>query len=332
MTTLLEIKERIRSFCVRYEIYLRPILRALLAFAVFSTIRSGIGYMTRLNSITLLLVLSLSCALLPAGMILVLAIVLILLHLYALSAAACVVCLLVLLVMFLLYFRFMPKNSYYALLMPLALVFHVPYIVPVALGLLCDNPLPILAMACGALMYYLLSGIAVNATAIAEMTEDDTIISKFGEVMHQFTGNKEMIAMVLILSITALLVWFLRRLSIDHAWIIAISTGCMVELVLSLICDLQLALSLDMLYVVLGVLSAALVGLLLQFFFFNLDYTRTERVRFEDDDYYYYVKAVPKLYVSGSDKKIQKFSGDDVPVSKKELAKEMDIDEELLDF
>ena len=26
-----------------------------------------------------------------------------------------------------------------------------------------------------------------------------------------------------------------------------------------------------------------------------LDYKHTERVQFEDDDYYYYVKAVPKI-------------------------------------
>jgi hypothetical protein len=30
----------------------------------------------------------------------------------------------------------------------------------------------------------------------------------------------------------------------------------------------------------------------------NLDYARTERVQFEDDDYYYYVKAVPKKMVA----------------------------------
>jgi len=30
------------------------------------------------------------------------------------------------------------------------------------------------------------------------------------------------------------------------------------------------------------------------FFARNLDYNRIERVQFEDDEYYYYVKAVPK--------------------------------------
>ena len=216
--------------------------------------------------------------------------------------------------------------------MPLAFAFHIPYVLPVVLGLLNENPVSILSMVCGGIIYYLLAGITANAAGIAEMTEDDSIITKFSDVLNQFVGNREMIAMLAILVLAALVVWFLRRLAVDHAWLIAISTGCLLQLVLSLICDLQLKLGTNMLSVVPGVVLSALVGLVLQFFFFNLDYTRTERVQFEDDEYYYYVKAVPKIYVSGTDKKVQKFSGEDAQISRKDLAQEMDIDEDLLDF
>ena len=332
MTTLLEIKEQIRGFCSRYEIYLRPVVKSILALVTFLVIRSRLGYMTRINSMTLILVLALSCALLPVNIIVVFAAVLVLLHLYSLSLAACAVCFLVMLVMFLLYFRFLPKKAYYAVLMPLAFAFHIPYVLPVVLGLLNENPVSILSMVCGGIIYYLLAGITANATGIAEMTEDDSIITKFSDVLKQFVGNREMIAMLAILVLAALVVWFLRRLAVDHAWLIAISTGCLLQLVLSLICDLQLKLGTNMLSVVPGVVLSALVGLVLQFFFFNLDYTRTERVQFEDDEYYYYVKAVPKIYVSGTDKKVQKFSGEDAQISRKDLAQEMDIDEDLLDF
>ena len=203
---------------------------------------------------------------------------------------------------------------------------------PIVLGLLNENPVSILSMVCGGIIYYLLAGVTANAAGIAEMTEDDSIITKFSDVLNQFVGNREMLAMLAILVLAALVVWFLRRLAVDHAWLIAISTGCLLQLVLSLICDLQLKLGTNMLSVVLGVVLSALVGLVLQFFFFNLDYTRTERVQFEDDEYYYYVKAVPKIYVSGTDKKVQKFSGEDAQISRKDLAQEMDIDEDLLDF
>lgn len=332
MTTLLEIKERIRGFCSKYEVYLVPMIKSILAFLTFFMIRSRLGYMTRLNSMTLLLVLALSCALLPVNAIVLFAAVLVLLHLYSLSLAACAVSLLVILVLFLLYFRLLPKKGYYAVLTPLAFIFQVPYVMPIVIGLLDDNPVSVLAMVCGGIVYYLLSGIAANASAIAEMKEDDTIITKFSEVLNQFIGNREMIAVLAILVVATLIVWFIRRMAVDHAWTIAIATGCLLQFVLWLICDLQLKLPANMLFVFAGVLASAVIGLILQFFFFNLDYTRTERVQFEDDEYYYYVKAVPKIYVANTEKKVKKFSGDDKPITRKDLAQEMDIDENLLDF
>ena len=39
--------------------------------------------------------------------------------------------------------------------------------------------------------------------------------------------------------------------------------------------------------------------------FFALDYKRTEYVQYEDDEYYYYVKAVPKLNVASEDVRIK---------------------------
>ena len=40
---------------------------------------------------------------------------------------------------------------------------------------------------------------------------------------------------------------------------------------------------------------------IVRFFIFNVDYLRIENVQFEDEDYYYYVKAVPKVMVYTSD-------------------------------
>ena len=39
--------------------------------------------------------------------------------------------------------------------------------------------------------------------------------------------------------------------------------------------------------------------------FFSVDYSRTERVQFEDDEYYYYVKAVPKVVVATPEKTVK---------------------------
>lgn len=49
-------------------------------------------------------------------------------------------------------------------------------------------------------------------------------------------------------------------------------------------------------------------GFILNFFFRNLDYTRVEHVQFEDDEYYYYVTAVPKVHLAAEDKKVVKIT------------------------
>ena len=43
----------------------------------------------------------------------------------------------------------------------------------------------------------------------------------------------------------------------------------------------------------------------MEFLFFSVDYSRTEHLQFEDDEYYYYVKAVPKLTVAAPDKVVK---------------------------
>ena len=51
----------------------------------------------------------------------------------------------------------------------------------------------------------------------------------------------------------------------------------------------------------------------------------TERLQFEDDEYNYYVKAVPKAIVSGTDKKVTRFGGKEKGerMTRKRFAEEM---------
>ena len=86
-------------------------------------------------------------------------------------------------------------------------------------------------------------------------------------------------------------------------------------------------------WIIVGGVISTVIALIQQFLFFNLDYSRTERVQFEDDEYYYYVKAVPKIYVTTKEKKVKRIAAKDEEkerISRKALAEEMDIDEDLL--
>ena len=72
--------------------------------------------------------------------------------------------------------------------------------------------------------------------------------------------------------------------------------------------DLNINIVQTIIYTVVSVV----VGLLLEFLVFGGDYSRTERLEYEDDEYYYYVKAVPKAAVATSERSIKKINAEPV--------------------
>ena len=145
--------------------------------------------------------------------------------------------------------------------------------------------------------------------------------------------DKEMLVMGIVFSAVIILVAVIKSFSIDHSRTIAVVTGSVVEAVLVVMSHVMMNLTFSMAGLVAGCVAAVAIGLLLSFFVLSVDYSRTERVQFEDDEYYYYVKAVPKAVVSGTNKQVKRFGGKDEKerLTKKRFAEEMDIDEELLD-
>ena len=51
------------------------------------------------------------------------------------------------------------------------------------------------------------------------------------------------------------------------------------------------------------------IGIILTYFIMDLDYSQVQNVQFEDDDYYYYVTAVPKIRLAREEKKVKKITG-----------------------
>ena len=65
MTQLLLAKETLKTFVGRYEVYLKPLGKFLLALAALMMINSSTGYMERLNSMSIVLIVALMCSFLP---------------------------------------------------------------------------------------------------------------------------------------------------------------------------------------------------------------------------------------------------------------------------
>ena len=333
MTTILELKEKMIRFYGRYEVYITPIVKFAVAFLIFCMINGNIGYMKSISRMPIALILALLCSILPAGGTIFLAAMVILADMYALSIEVCLVALILFVLIFFLYFRFAPQNGVSVLLTPICFKLNIPYVMPVGMGLLTEI-YSVFALICGAVVYFFLHGVKENAALLGAAAEESAETnSKIVIALNQLLGNKEMFLVIGIMTAALIIVYIVRRMSIENAWQIAIISGVLFETVGMIAGYMMLGISGKTIPVWVGNIISAVIGLVLQFLFFNLDYSRTERLQFEDDEYYYYVKAVPKAYVPGTDKKVKRFGGKDDKerLTKKQFARELDIDEDLLD-
>lgn len=306
MTGLLEIREKVKQLYSRYEAFLLPILKFLLAFVVLSMLNGKIGYMSKIDNIAIVLIVALACSFLPTNFIVLFAAAFSLAHMYALSMEVALVGLCVYLVMFLLYFRFSPKDTLLVLLTPILCSLKVPYIIPIAAGLLCA-PTAIVSAGCGVAVFYLLQTVINSASTINTLGSEEAT-AKIRLIIDGIVGNKAMLVVIAAFSITILTVYLIRKMAIAHSWTVAMAVGVMVDVVVLLIGDLIYDINISVIGVLLGSILALVVAKVLEFFRFCVDYSRTEKVQFEDDEYYYYVKAVPKMSVTAPSKTVKRIN------------------------
>ena len=109
-------------------------------------------------------------------------------------------------------------------------------------------------------------------------------------------SDSSIVINILALAGVVIIVYAVRRLGFDFAFEAAIIVGASVYVFFILLGNIVVQTTFDTVSTVIGAVAAVLVALILNFFFLSLDYRRTEKVEFEDDEYYYYVKAIPKAY------------------------------------
>lgn len=306
MSTLLELREKLKLLYSRSEFLLSPIGKFLQAYLLICMVNGRLGYMATIDNLGLVLVVSLTCSFLPNGFALFFASVFSLAHFYTLSKEVALVALLVYLILFLLFVRFVGEHSKTMIWTMVLLAMKIPYAIPIVIGLLA-GPVAGIAVGCGIVVYYFVDNIALNATVISNMSSEEAI-SKVKIAIDGLIQNKAMVVMVIAFAITITVVYVIRRLSVEHAWTIAMITGAIVNLIILLAGDLIYDTNLTLGYALLGTLLALVAAKVVEFFRFCVDYSRTEKVQFEDDEYYYYVKAVPKMNVTASERSVKKIN------------------------
>lgn len=306
MTALLELRENLKKIYSRNEAFILPVIKFLLSFIVLSIINGKMGYMTKIDNMAIVLIVSLLCSFLPTGFMVVFAMLFTMLHMYALSIETAAVGLVVFLLLYLLFLRFTAKEALVVVLTPILCMLKLPYVMPVAMGLI-GTPASCVSVGCGVVVYYLIQTVISNAPTINSMGAEEAT-AKLRLLIDGMLGNKAMLVMIVAFTVTVIVVYLIRRMSVDHSWTIAMAAGIMIEVLILLVGDLMYDTNLSILSALLGAIVTVIICKVIEFFRFCLDYSRTEKVQFEDDEYYYYVKAVPKMTVSAPTNTVKKIN------------------------
>lgn len=308
MTRLLIFKEYLKRIYSRYSAYVEPAIKFIAAVLAMIVLDMNIGFMPLLKNPAIVVIIGLVCAFIPVNLIIGILFVFMGANIYALSPELALILIIVMAVMYILFFRFTPADGYVLILMPVLFFMKIPYVLPVIMGLVA-TPISVISVSFGIILYFLIYYIGTNAAVISNVSNDSGL-QKITSVLTGVLNNKEMYLVMAAFAATLIIVYVIRRKSIDYAWNIAIISGGIINILIIL--SGVIFLSLDTitpvwLIVVTSLLSIGIVYII-QLFILSVDYSRTEYVQFEDEDYYYYVKAVPKVNVAVQDVKVKRIN------------------------
>jgi hypothetical protein len=303
MMPLLVFRERVKNFYQRNDIYIMPFVKFIFALIVFLTIKGEIGYDSKIGSLPITLGLSLFCAFMPSAIMVLVAALVATLHVYFVSPLLSIIIIVILMILYFLFARYTPRLGYVLLAVPILYFLKIPYVIPLLLAIIA-GPIAIIPTACGVVIYFLFQLIR-TAIAMQVNTSIDDILQLYIFVIDGLKNNKQMIMAIVIFSLILLVSYFVRRMKFDYAFEISIAAGALTSILGFLISYLILDQSEQIFAMILGTIVSAGIVYVVNFFKLTLDYSGVEHVQFEDDVYYYYVKAVPKITVTTPQMKVK---------------------------
>lgn len=297
MKFIFGIRDSIENIYKKHPRIIGYIGRLIIAVACFLIIRANCGYNTLLTNIWFVFAASLFSAVFPARFLFLMIMAYTIVQIFSLSVGVGTVFAIVLVIIYLLYFRLDSRLMYVVLLTPLLAIARLPLLIPLTLAATTSLE-GVFVVIFGNLIYYMIRYISLNAAVISGMTG----VSEYTKMTFVLNGvftYVEFLYTVVILVLVYLLVNYLKKINVPRANNVSIAIGCGAYIILTIIAILLFdTMTMQRLItVVLGGLASALVAVFIVSAFIPLDYTRMETYEFEDDEYHYYVRAVPKAVI-----------------------------------
>ena len=309
MKTLITIRDTIKEFLSKFDRFVIPVVKFVVVLLVLGSFNKVMGYSDDMASGGLMFVISLVSAFLPIQLIVLIAGAVGFMHMYAVSLDVAAVYLVMFILMYLLYLRFAPKYGWLVIIMPMFYLVKLHYIVPIIVGIFV-GPVGIVPAAFGVIFYYFTKQVADYKT-LMQMASEENSLQGFTYIIKGLMESKEMLLTIVVFAFVIAATYIIYRQNFKYSWIVAIGSGGILSIVLFLMGGIVLEADTNTGAIFLGTIVGVLIAVVAQFFKGILDYSRVENVQFEDDEYYYYVKAIPKIRMEKQNIRVKKITDTD---------------------
>ncbi len=302
MIQLLIIRERVQKFYQKYANFFNIIFRFAIGLIVFWAVNRVIGYNPMLKNVYAEFALAVISVIFPLPVLLFLSSAFMVAQIFYVSRYLALVVAVILAVLYFLYVRFLPKHGYVIMAMPILFALHIPYALPILMGLIA-SPIAVVSIGFGVTVYFLIE----NVVSVISMTTEDSF-ALYRLVVKQLFADEQLYSTIVIFALITVIVYIIRKRSFNYAFETAAVTGTILMVIMFLITNYAFDISMNIAELLLGSLVSLFIVTAVQFFRLALNYAAVEELQFEDDDYYYYVKAVPKMNIAAASKMIKRFN------------------------
>lgn len=304
MMTLLIIRDRIASVYQKGETYLNPLFRFLFSLLVFYSWHYLFGYSDIVYTPLVIIGVSLVCSFVSDGLRYLALMLVAFVDLLAMNVETAALFAAVIVLIYLFYSRMSPKHGWLILLT--MVFFPVAPAFPILIAGICVGVSGFIPVECGLLLYFF----SIHAREIEPMLTSNLEKSDLNPVSYmieKLSGDDQFIMYVVIAAVVVV-VALVHRSTLKYAQFMSIVLGAVLFILLTLSASLMFGTEIAMSPVLLGTVTGAGAAVVVQFFRGILDYTHVEKVRFEDDDYYYIVRAIPKMKMPESEVNVKKIN------------------------
>lgn len=307
LSALYQARGVVSKYIKRYELFIKVGLKFIAFLCLFRMISGAEMYTGTgvFNSFGVHLVLALVATILPSRIGVLIGMALCVYNIFQSSLIGAAIIGVMMLVLYVAVVRLFPDQVYFLALIPICIQWQLYLLVPIFAGLYIGI-IAVVPVVIGILLWALIQIIPAflslqmgeSLDALPKMISD---ASTYG--IDQMTKNEQMVYLLIVSAGIILLVSLLKKLRLDYVRYIALGAGGLLGIICLIMGKVVADLPGNLVWIVLlAILSIAALAVL-EFLNLSLNYKNAQNLDFEDEEYYYQVRLIPKISPVGKQKK-----------------------------